>query len=289
MGSGQYSFSSRTVRAKNLGYDHKPKEEIFKSRSIPKSMDPRKALLRESRDSKEHPESVAIMLGLDVTGSMGEVPHYIVQKGLPDIIQKIINNGILHPQILFAGIGDHYCDDAPFQVGQYESSDELLDKWLTEIWLESGGGGNGGESYLLAWWFAAYRTAIDCFEKRNQKGVLITVGDEPLHRSIGSDALKRIMGQGEFKECTASELLEKAQEKYHVYHINIVGETSQGDSRKTKESWQQALGHHFFEVQNKKAVIEQISGIIISCFEKSSASEEKQQTIEENKKEEMIL
>ena len=57
------------------------------------------------------------------------------------------------------------CDSAPLQVGQFESSDELLDKWLTNIYFEAGGGGNGGESYALAWYFAALKTATDSMEK----------------------------------------------------------------------------------------------------------------------------
>ena len=69
-------------------------------------------------------------------------------------MDKIIQSGIKDPQVLFLAIGDHECDTSPLQVGQFESSDELLEHWLTHVWLEGGGGGNRGESYALAWHFA---------------------------------------------------------------------------------------------------------------------------------------
>lgn len=128
MGSGKYSMSSRSERAISEGYMHKSSAEIFKAREINNAMSPFGVKLRESRDSDEHPESLAIILGLDVTGSMGSVPHFLVKKGLPNIMQSIIDSGIHHPQLLFMGIGDHECDEAPLQIGQFESSDELLDK-----------------------------------------------------------------------------------------------------------------------------------------------------------------
>ena len=167
MGGGTYSSTTRHERAVTSGYYSKPKEEIFKQREINNAMNPYGISIRESRDSVEHPNSLAIILALDVTGSMGSIPHHLVKDGLPDIMQGIIDKGLKDPQLLFLAIGDHECGDkAPLQVGQFESSDELLDKWLTDVFLEGGGGSNEGESYLLAWYFASLHTSIDCLEKR---------------------------------------------------------------------------------------------------------------------------
>ena len=204
MGSGTYSYTRRTSRAHNVGYDSKPREEIFRERSMNNAMSPHGVGIRESRDSEEHPESLAIILALDVTGSMGSIPHYLVKEGLPLIVDKLMKAGISNPQILFIAIGDHTCDEAPLQIGQFESSDELLDHWLTTVWLEGRGGGNDGESYMLAWYFAGKHTSIDCFEKRGQKGLLFTIGDEPCLNSIGEKTLKSIMGDGHL-EITSKE------------------------------------------------------------------------------------
>jgi hypothetical protein len=219
-----------------MGYHTKSRSEIFKARSINNAMNPHGINVRESRDSDEHPNSLAIVLGLDETGSMGSVPHFLIKDGLPEIVNKIIKAGEKDPQILFLGIGDHECDESPLQVGQFESSDELLDKWLTDVYLEGNGGGNGGESYMLAWYFAAMHTNIDCFEKRKRKGFLFTIGDEPVLKIISARELKKIMGPGEYSNFTATDLLSKAAEKYNVFHVHVK-ETLSGSRQHVIDGW----------------------------------------------------
>lgn len=262
MGSGGYSLESRVERATKSGFYSKPIEQVLTNYELSNQMNPMGVDLRESRDSQEHPESVAIGIALDVTGSMQKVPERLVRDGLPNIMGKIIQRGIDDPQVLFMGIGDHECDRAPFQVGQFESSDELLDKWLTDIYLESGGGGNDGESYLLAWYFAGHRTAIDCFEKRGQKGFLFTIGDEPTLRVVPSESMGRMFGNGQYENFTAENLLSKAQEMYNVYHLHIM-ETSRGKRAGTVEGWQRLIGENLITIQGYQEIAQVISDIVI--------------------------
>jgi hypothetical protein len=271
MGGGTYSSSTRHERGASAGYFSKPKEEIFTQRSINNAMSPYGVVVRESRDSAEHPNSLAIILALDVTGSMGTIPHHLVKDGLPDIMQGIIDKGIKDPQLLFLGIGDYDAgDNAPLQVGQFESSDELLDKWLTDIWLEGRGGGNYGESYMLAWYFAAQHTAIDCFEKRKEKGFLFTIGDEPVLESISRRGLDEIMGPGQHENYTALQLLNKAQERYNVYHLHIK-ETNSGGRQEVMDGWKQLMADNLIIVNKHQDV----SGIIADIVIKSAQKVEK--------------
>lgn len=253
MGGGTYSSTSRLLRSETMGYTTKSTQEIFKARNINSAMNPFGINVRESRDSAEHPNSLAIILGLDETGSMGTVPHFLVKEGLPLMMDSIIKSGVADPQVLFLGIGDHECDQAPLQVGQFESSDELLDKWLTDLYLEGHGGGNGGESYMLAWYFAAYHTTIDCYEKRNQKGVLITVGDEPVLPGVPASFLKSLMGAGQYENYESLKLLDKAREKYHVYHINV-RETASGTRLLVIDGWKQLLADNFLIAERRTDV-----------------------------------
>lgn len=147
MGSGSYNSQARSVRAYSSGYYTQSASEIFSSKKLRSDMDPNGVTLRESRDSDEHPESVAIIIALDVTGSMGRIPHEFIKDGLPLMVDTLIRAGIAHPQIMFMAIGDHFTDRAPLQISQFESSDELLDKWLTKVWLEGSGGGNNGDGF----------------------------------------------------------------------------------------------------------------------------------------------
>lgn len=261
MGGGFYSSIGRTARATTEGYSSKNRKEIFTQKSICKNMDPKDLKIRESRDSTEHPNSVPIILGLDVTGSMGNVPHEMIINGLPTIMSGIIQRGIQDPQLLILGIGDHECDKHPLQVSQFESSDELLDKWLTSIYLEGGGGGNDGESYLLAWYLAAFHTEHDAWEKRKKKGYLFTVGDEPTLTQIPRYALQELMGNGQYSDLTYSEILNKARERYHVYHINLT-ETHSGSRDVVAEKWHQILGENLIMVNDHREIAKVIAEII---------------------------
>ncbi len=254
-------MSTRATRCSAEGYATKPVSEIFEARSVNNAMDPNGIDVRESCDSEEHPNSLAIVLALDVTGSMGSIPHHLIKEGLPHIMDGIIQKGIKDPQLLFLGIGDHECDTAPLQVGQFESSDELLDKWLTDIFLEGGGGGNDGESYMLAWYLAAKHTAIDCFTKRKQKGFLFTVGDEPVLPNLPARALKSIMGDGQHETVTSLELVDQASEKYHVYHLHIRQGTN-GNRQSVMDGWKQLLGDRLIIVDHHTDVSTIISDIV---------------------------
>jgi hypothetical protein len=260
MGGGTYSSVDRNIRASAMGYHTKSRHEIFESGSLDEEMNPKDVMLREARDSEEHPESLAIIVALDETGSMGTIPHELVKDGLPSMINNIFKGGIEHPQVMFMGVGDHKVDSAPLQIGQFESSDELLDKWLTKIYLEGNGGGNGGESYHLPWYFAAFRTEIDCLEKRGQKGFLFTIGDEPIHDGITANSLKSILGKGEYKDFSAAALFEEASKKYHVYHIHIKESYSNSG---LEEGWRNLIGENFLVAKTKKDVPKLISKMIV--------------------------
>lgn len=261
MGSGTYSCSARSMSNRSILYNTGSAQEIFKGKTINSSMNPDGISIRESRDSKEHPNSLAIVLALDVTGSMGSIPLHLVKEGLPNLMDSLIKLGIKDPQILFLGIGDHECDSFPLQVGQFESSDELLDKWLTDLYLEGGGGGNEGESYLLAWYLSAYHTSIDCFEKRKQKGFLFTIGDEPPLKNISQSALANIMGKGQYENSNALTLLDKAKEKYNVYHI-LIKQGSAGSRIETYNSWKQLLGDNLIIAEDHREVSKLMTEII---------------------------
>lgn len=271
MGWGYYSVDERAARAASVGYDTKSAREIFTQRNINNAMNPHGITVRESRDSAEHPNSVAIILALDVTGSMGSIPHHLVKDGLPKIMGRIIQSGTPDPQLLFLAVGDHECDSSPLQVGQFESSDELLDKWLTSVYLEGGGGGNAGESYLLAWYFAALHTAIDCFEKRRQKGFLFTIGDEPTLRDVPGLTLKKLMGEGQYDSfVSAAALLDKARQMYHVFHLHI-RETNAGSMQATVDGWKQLMGGNLIILERHEEVSRVIPELIAATLRKDAA------------------
>lgn len=270
MGHGKFSRKAYAKLSKSKAYDTKSRSQIFTSANIDPEMNPQKIHLRESRDSDEHPNSLAIVVGLDVTGSMGFVPENIVKDTLPDLVDTIIQAGYPDPQVLFVGLGDFVYDRAPLQVGQFESSTELLDRWLTRVYLEGGGGGNEGESYNLAYLFAARHTAIDCWEKRRQKGFLFTIGDEPCLANIPGDIIKRLTPAAQASTVTTADILKEAQEKYKVYHMHLEhNDTARRPHRRA--GWKELLGQNLSIVQNYKDVAKKIAHIVINDLDKVDA------------------
>lgn len=261
MGGTRYDFGARESRAKKVGYASKSAAEIFTQNALHvahESMNPNGVIFREARDSHVHPNTVPIILGLDVTGSMGHIPHELIKEGLPKLMGGIIQGGVPDPALLFLGIGDHECDRFPLQVGQFESGDEELDMWLTRTYIEGGGGGNAGESYLLAWYFAAFHTKTDAFEKRGQKGLLFTVGDEPGLKTLPASAIKEIMGQGQ-QTYTHLELLAEAQKRYDVYHISVL---HSGQAINADVEWKELLGQNCLSIEDHREIPNVIKKII---------------------------
>ena len=246
MGSGSYSYNSASIRNSSY-YSNADTRQIFSSRKRVTEMDP-KNQIRECLETSEHPETFPIIIGLDVTGSMGHIPAHLIKNDFIEIMKKVLEEGIPCPQVCFIAIGDHECDSAPLQIGQFEASDELMEKWLTSTYLEGGGGGNSGESYSLAHYFAARHTSCDAFTKRNKKGLLITVGDEPTLRNYPKNALTSIFGDGTQTDMSATEMLDEAREAWEVYHINI--KDYRGRREDVQSCWKQLLDDHLINVDD---------------------------------------
>jgi hypothetical protein len=135
------------------------------------------------------------------------VPEDLVRNQLGSLMDTMLQRGVTDPQLMFSAIGDHYSDQAPLQVGQFESSTELVNEGLKKFYLEGGGGGSGEESYLLAWQVAAQHTSIDCWEKRRKKGFLFTVGDERTHHTIEAQRQLQLFGYDAANNRSAADLL----------------------------------------------------------------------------------
>jgi len=233
--------------------------DYFKSRKIVSSLDPKNILIRESCDSAANPNSSPIIIGLDVSGSMGVIAHEIAKGGLGRLIEGIHKHKpISDPHVMFMAIGDVHSDTAPLQASQFEADIKICEQ-LDQIYVEGGGGGNDCESYDLPWYFAAKKTAIDCFSKRGKKGHLFTIGDEMPTKRLTSSEIKSVFGKDEACEQSYSvdELLQMAQEKYNVFHLIIEqGNYAMLHGKAVTNAWKQLLGHRAILVSDYTLVPE---------------------------------
>jgi hypothetical protein len=246
MGSGRWSVKDWKAYSTTTIDTARTVDDIYTSRGLHKDLDPKDITLRESRDSIDNPESTAIIIGLDVTGSMDSVLDQMARTGLKTVAEEIYNRKpVTDPQIMFMGIGDANVDSAPLQVTQFES-DIRIAEWLSKIYLERGGGGNDNESYIFPWYFAAKNTAIDCFEKRGKKGILFTVGDECPTPFLTDSQIKEFLGETtQFEKVTAKEALAMVSRQYEVFHL-MVEEGSYCSTNKDEvfSKWRSLLGQH---------------------------------------------
>lgn len=261
MGSG--TFNASAYRAYAATTHGKSTDEIYTSRAIHKNLDPKGIKIRESRDSKDNPNSTPVIIAIDVTGSMGMIADVIVREGLGVLFNEILNRKpITDPHIMFMAIGDAHHDSAPLQVSQFEADNRIVEQ-LTQIWLEHGGGGNNSESYNLPWYFAARHTEHDSIIKRAKRGYLFTIGDEESPQDVTKAQLETIIGDDLERDMTSAEMLAEAQRAYDVFHIIIEeGDYARTQPDATRDSWRKTLGQHVIGLADHKKLAETIVSTI---------------------------
>ena len=276
MGSGSFDSSAYAAYArstgKKIGADgvvssgHK-----FTSRA--NSGFDAKNVVRECINTTEHPNTVPVILALDVTGSMGSASVRTASALGKIALNLIDKNPGKDLEFLAMGIGDIECDEYPIQVSQFESDKRILES-MDNIYQEHGGGGNDYESYSAAWYFGLYQTKLDSFDKQNRKGIIITMGDEPLNPTLPAYLLKEFVGnmpRGALVD--TKKLYNKAKSKFDIYHIiiddssTLYGRCGQHDRDIIEKSWD-ILGEnlHITSVTKLPDVIEE-------CIQKSISSQ----------------
>lgn len=261
MGSGR--FDDDVWASHSTSTATKPADKIF-SKSMKPEMDPSKITVRESCDSVDNPNSNAIIVALDVTGSMGSIPEYMVKEGLGVLFKEIFaRKPVSDPHVMFMGIGDVHSDRAPLQASQFEASNIITDQ-LSDLWLEGNGGGNQSESYHLPWYFAAYKTVTDCFIKRGKKGYLFTVGDEYTPPALTEDQIKKVFGDTQARTMTTKELFDAASRAYHVFHIVVLqGSVASMHQTEVMKNWRDLMGQNVIPLEDYT----KLSEVIVSTIQ----------------------
>lgn len=247
MGTSHYSadlHSATMKRSADLGEDYMMHTSAIASGTIAAavhdSLSPKKRnklghIIRESRDSDAHPDSRAVAVIFDMTGSMGAFPRAMMEK-LGGLMKLIVSKGYLpHPHVLFGCYGDaSQRETAPIQVGQFEGGNEM-DAALANFYLEGAGGGNHNlESPELILWFLNEYCKMDCLEKRGEKGLLFIIGDEIMHTSVKTSEIKEYIGDENLPQSNIrfskldprpdkldgqGDLLESLREKFDIFWL----------------------------------------------------------------------
>lgn len=267
MGNGNYSIAAHEAILRNR--TDIPVEQVFRQTQCHPLMNPKGVKLRESRDGADHPQSQGIVFALDVSGSMGEIPRLMATQQLPSFMKVLIDCQIRDPQVLFMALGNATSDSAPLQVGQFESTAELMDQWLTWTYLEGLGGGLG-ESYDLALYFLATHTEMDCMVKRNKRGYLFMTGDETPFSALSKHIVEGIIGDKLDDDIPLEEVVAEVQKTYIPFFII----PDQARARQCERRWRDLLGDHVLVLESPVDVCYVAAGaILLSEGQVSNAGE----------------
>jgi hypothetical protein len=268
MGYGNYSIDAHQALLR--GRKNIPAQQVFQQDKCHPLMNPKGVKLRESRDSADHPLSRGIVFALDVTGSMGEIPKLMATQQLPTFMKVLVDCKIPDPQLLFMAVGDAFSDGAPLQVGQYETTAELMDQWLTWSYLEGGGGGTGHESYELGMYFLSTHTEMDCMVKRQQRGYLFMTGDELPYPQLSKHVVDSIIGDRLDDDLSAEEIVAELQKTFIPFFI-IPDQTRAG---RCERRWRDLLGDNVLTLDAPVDVCFVTAGAILLNESRASSLEE---------------
>lgn len=258
MGYGNYSYKAHKRLVSNRSTQKR--EEVFRQREVHPLMNPHGVKFRESRDSADHPNSLPVVFALDVTGSMGSIPEMLAKKELPNFMQGLLSMGVPDPQIMFMAFGDAMCDRGPLQVGQFESTAEDIDRWLTWSWLEGGGGGNRGESYDLAMYFAARHTLTDSIERRQKRGYFFMTGDEPPFSKTSRSVVKGLVDVDIERDLPLEKVIEELSCGYHPFFL-----IPDKGRRNVEKVWRKYMGDHVILLDRAEDTCHAAAGLVALC------------------------
>ena len=240
--------------------------QAFVAKSIDSAMNPRN-VLRECCDTDEHPATIPIILALDVTGSMGSTAIE-VQKKLNPIMVELYKK-IKDVEIMVMAIGDLAYDDSPIQISQFESDIRIAEN-LDKIYFENGGGGNDYESYTAAWYMGLKHCKLDCWN-RGKKGLIITMGDEPINPYLPCVQLNEATGDSNQKNIETKDLYNEVVEKFDVYHI-CVESKSYPDQTKERKAFADVIGEQHVVVSSVDNISSKITSIVEDFANNNSQS-----------------
>ena len=222
---------------------------------------------RECNDSEAHPESNALSMWFDVTGSMGEVPKEL-EVYLKDLMGYFLKSNYLPDvAVMFSAVGDSTCDRVPLQVGQFEPGAQELMNFFERVYLEGGGGGQKTESYQNALYYMARHTRVDCWDKRKKKGYVIIFGDELPYEEVSAREIKVLMGGfGPSEDIPLKQIVKEVKERYVVLFIIPLG-TSHGKDPAIWRRWRQLLGEEYVLGLEKVSQVCELVGNVVGICE----------------------
>ena len=248
-GGWDYDYSDGALKKSGKEYASEARKEgIVRSYAAGKGLPP--PVGKEVGTASPTP----LVVGVDVTGSMGEWPGIIFQK-----LPVLCNEVRLHlpdVEISFCAIGDANIDQYPLQVCDFNKGKPLEDD-IRSLFPEGGGGGGIKESYEVA----AYFYARHCRIPQARHALFVFCGDEAFYERIKPNTLKRMIGDAVAQDLDSYDVFAELKRRFDVYMLRV----PYGDEEKDKaihEQWQRALEKQaVLRMEDPKRIVDCIIGL----------------------------
>lgn len=225
-------------------------------------------ITRESRDSDDKPETVAVAVFVDVTGSNKTIADSAL-KYLPTLMATLtLEKVIPGPHVLFGAVDDYkYIRNRALQIGQFEGGLEVASD-LSDLVITAMGGGNDVESYELPMYFMAKYAEMDCYEKRGKKGYFFMIADEGLPSKLNHHEWNELMGFGAddpgrlHEDIPIKQVAEMLQEKFTVCIIYPTENEYFRTMPSFIQSWRDVFGEAVYECDKVVGIVPFITGLI---------------------------
>ena len=196
-----------------------------------------------------------IVIVLDVTGSNINFARLVYDK-FPMFYTELEQKGYLEDfDISICAVGDAYTDDYPVQINDFAKGLEL-DANMENIVLESGGGGQGCESYELIAHYLANNTVF----RKDANPMVFFIADEAPYSELNINQAKEI-GLCAEKGCDPfKELNKKFKNNVFVMLNKYCGERFE---ESITRAWKKVLNeNHLIKIPEEKAIVDLILGAI---------------------------
>jgi hypothetical protein len=250
-GGWDYDYSDNALKKSSKEYEGEAKKEgIVRSYAGAASKGLPPPVGMEVSSSSPTP----LVVGVDVTGSMGEWPKLIFQK-----LPVLYNEAKLHLpdlDISFCAIGDANIDQFPLQVCDFKKGKEL-EEHINSLYPEAGGGGGTKESYELA----AYFYARHCRLPAAKRGLFVFCGDEGFYERIKVNTVKKMIGDTLSQDVDSFVVFAELKKRFDVYILRVPFGEPEKDQL-IQEQWQRALDRQaVLRMDDPKRIVDCIIGL----------------------------
>jgi hypothetical protein len=107
----------------------------------------------------------------------------------------------------------------------------------------------------------ARKTAIDCLEKRGQRGYLFLIGDEMPYRYVKRKEVAMILGDRLHEDIPVDVMVRELEGRYDTYFI-LPNLTSYYDDPKIHSRWVELLGQNAIRLEDPNGISELIASTI---------------------------